>query len=162
MPRTLLPLLLLLACLAAAPAAAQTSGAPPERLAAAIEMLEAMNTPAEMEAGMEMMLQQQMEMNPMLASMEGVMRDFLSRHMSWDALREPLGELYAERMTAEEMRAVTAFYRSPAGRRLADLAPELGTAAGELGERQVMDNAAELQRMIMDHLAQMEDGKAKP
>lgn len=44
-------------------------------------------------------------------------------------------QVYAEMFTAEELQAINAFYRTPAGARLVELMPELTRRSGLVGQR---------------------------
>jgi uncharacterized protein len=148
MKKTLLTLALLVAC--AAPAAAQEFA--PSHMAAADELLEAARMRDVMETSMESMLQMQMENQPELRELEPVMRAFFERYVSWDATKGEYARLYAMHFSEAELRELAAFYRTPLGRKLADVTPSLTIEGGKLGQRLVEQNMGELQRMILEHM----------
>lgn len=147
----------LLACLAAlcaAPVTAQQR-TPTER--AALELLEVMNMPEVMRLTMEATMAAQIAQNPDMEMFADVMRDFLGRHMAWNRLRDRFVEMYARHFTLQELRDLTAFYGTSTGQKLARVTPELTLEASAIGERVVEENSAELQRLIMERLMELED-----
>jgi uncharacterized protein len=140
---------LALLCAAAAPALAQPSQ---DRIAAAHDLLEAAGQQAIMEGAMEVMLQAQLESNPELREFEPVLREFFSRYLNWNLLRDGYARIYAERFTTQELREITAFFRTPTGRKMALETPAMMQEGGRLGEQAVENNIAELQRMLMEHM----------
>ena len=110
----------LAALLLALPAAAQAPSA--SHRAAAMALLEAMDARKAFHDGLEMQLAQ----SPLVA--EGgkqgttfleVMREFTTTHLPWDSVAPMFVEVYTVRFTEAELRAITAFHRTPAGRKLA-------------------------------------------
>lgn len=148
MKKLLLALALTIAT--AAPALAQTYAA--SHLAAAEDLLDVANVRGAMESGLETMLSTQLEQQPMLRELEGVMREFFTRFANWETMKPEFAMLYASRFTEAELREVAAFYRTPVGRKLAAETPALTEEAGQLGQRVVERNLPELQRMVMEHL----------
>jgi uncharacterized protein len=146
------PLLALAALLLACAVPADAQEISPARMAAAEDLLEAARMQQVMETSMEAMLQMQMENQPELRELEPVMRGFFATHVSWEQTKGAYARLYAERFTEAELREIAAFYRTPVGRKLAEVTPDLTVEGGRLGERLVQENLPELQRMIMEHL----------
>lgn len=152
MKKTLLSLALLV--LSAAPAAAQHSAS---HMAAAHDLLEATRMREVMETSMEAMLQMQLEQNPTIRELEPVMREFFARYVTWERTKDEYARIYAAEFSESELRDIAAFYRTPTGRKLADVTPRLTMEGGRLGERLVQENLGELQRMITEYMAR-DDG----
>jgi hypothetical protein len=72
------------------------------------------------------------------------LRDFLREHLTWAQLKPEYVRIYAELFTVKELQQLTAFYRTPVGRKLARLSPEIA-------ERQ-MESAT---RYVQPHLPQL-------
>lgn len=144
-----LVLALSLALLTGVPAAAQHSES---HRAAAIELLEATRISETLKSSINTMMEVQLRGNPQLRAVEGVMRTFLDKYLSWENLKDEYAEIYAGHFTEDELRELTAFYRTPAGQKLASATPALMTEGARLGERVVQEHSAELQQMIMEHL----------
>ncbi|MFL5540638.1 MAG: DUF2059 domain-containing protein [Longimicrobiaceae bacterium] len=141
------PTILLLAALlalGARPAAAQE----PLRHELALQLLEAMRMPEQIQASLATVAATQARMNPDLPGLGDLLREFLARYVTWDALKDEYADLYAGAFTEEELREMAAFYRTPAGQKLARATPQLSRLGAELGERVMRAHAAELQEMI--------------
>jgi hypothetical protein len=138
------------------PAPAQAAAARPEptaeQRAAALELLEALDVAGTLEASINTMMEIQMQTNPAVRSVESVIREFFRRHISWNALKGGYTDLYARTFTASELREMTAFYRTPTGRKLARAMPHLMREGAALGDRAVQEHSEELRRMILEHL----------
>jgi hypothetical protein len=109
----------LAALLLALPAAAQAPSA--SHRAAARDLLASMDMERTFLDAMEMQLAQ----SPIVTQggkrgtlFAEVMREFSATYMPWDSLAPMFEEVYAARFTEAEMRAIAAFHRTPAGRKL--------------------------------------------
>ena len=69
------------------------------------------------------------------------------------ALLETTAEIYAEKFSADELRAILAFYKSPVGVKLKALAPELTLAGVEASQTSMMDVMSSFQAKIQETLA---------
>ncbi|HVG45637.1 MAG TPA: DUF2059 domain-containing protein [Longimicrobium sp.] len=143
MKRTILVLAALVA-LGARPAAAQE----PLRHELALQLLEAMRMPEQIQASLATVVATQTRLNPDIPGLQEALRDFLGRYLTWDALKEEYAEIYAGAFTEEELREMAAFYRTPTGQKLARSTPQLTRLGAELGERTLRAHAAELDEMI--------------
>lgn len=134
-----------------------------DRDAVAGELLDSLGMDQALKDMTGMILDMQLESHPELEPYRGVMTQFLHKHMSYAALREELVAIYVAEFTVEELRAARDFYASPEGKRFVSLQPRLMQMGGELGERRVNENAAELEAAITAEKARLEaaaDGKA--
>jgi hypothetical protein len=142
--KTTILLLATLLALGARPAAAQE----PLRHELALQLLEAMRMPEQIQASLATVAATQARMNPDLPGLGDLLREFLARYVTWDALKDEYAALYAGAFTEEELREMAAFYRTPAGQKLARATPQLSRQGAEIGERVMRAHAAELQEMI--------------
>jgi uncharacterized protein len=143
----------LVACLlAAAPSHADEA-----RLAAAHELLEAMEMERNFEQMIEVALDAQLSQKPELAAYRPVFRAFFAKHMSYPALAPKLAAIYAAEFTTEEMSQVRAFYATPAGRKFTQRMPELFAKGAQVGQEAVQAHLPELVEMI-----QAEQQRQKP
>ena len=117
---------------------------------AAERLLDAADTPKAMRSAMDLMLQAQLRAAPQLAPFETVLRTFLDRSVSFEALKDALVSLYVADFTESELNEIAAFYRTPAGAKAVARMPVLMARGGQLGERRVRANQAELVRMIQE------------
>jgi hypothetical protein len=151
MKKSLSAALALALALAAGGAHAQSAA---EQRAAATELLVAMRAPEALQGSIQATVDAQLRASPELAGVQDVIRDFIARYVSWDALREQYVEIYASSFTEDELRAMTDFYRSDVGQKLARATPRLTAQLAALGERAVQEHRAELQRLILARLSQ--------
>ena len=117
---------------------------------AAERLLDAAGTPTAMRAAMDSMLQMQLRGAPQLAPYEGVLRTFLEKHVSYEALKDELLALYVADFTEAELDEIAAFYRTPTGTKAVARLPMLVSRASQLGERRVRSNQGELVRLIQE------------
>ncbi|MGE0354654.1 MAG: DUF2059 domain-containing protein [Gemmatimonadales bacterium] len=133
-----------LVSLTAAPAQAQTTGA----VSAATELLQVMRVDRTIRLAVATTFDAEIAKDPSLAVYREVMLEFTGRYLSWDALGSNLVSLYAETFTEDELRALTAFYRTPVGQKLIEVQPELMRKGSEMGQNAVMSHMGELQEML--------------
>jgi len=129
---------------AAGPTAAQSPG----RLAAAEDLLVAMNAERMYERSLDQMLSAQLEANPDLAPFAPVMKQFFRDFVSWEAVRPEHLRVHAERFSEAELRELATFYRTPLGRRVIEESPAIATELGMVGQRLVEANQPELFRRL--------------
>lgn len=159
--------LLWAACLllcAAVPAAAQEEPSPGE-MAAVRELLEVMRMRENMQRTMELMLGGALG-EDMPPGFTEAMREFFAEHFRYDDMHEGFVRVYTELFTEEELRAFTAFYRTPAGQRFVELTPEIARRTQEV-TAQIMEEAMpDLMRIMMEAMEEegmpVEAEKAPP
>jgi len=66
---------------------------------------------------------------------------------------ETTATLYAEKFSADELRAMLEFYKSPVGIKLKELAPEFALAGVEASQTTMMDVMSSFQTKIQETLA---------
>jgi uncharacterized protein len=140
----------------AAPAGAQL---PASHREAAMDLLVAMRVPETLQASMNAALQSQLQGNPQMRAVEPVLRDFLAKYITWDALKDQYADIYANAFSEDELREMAAFYRTDTGQKLARLTPALLRQGIELGDRAVQQHLPELQQMIEQRLTTAQPAK---
>jgi hypothetical protein len=148
----------------AAPASAQDTPAPdaaqvePDRLAAARDLLLATNTDAQFAAVIPMMfgqLKQSMPTsNPTMQQeldqvFDEVQRQFIERR---NEVLDQIAILYAQRFSADEMRSLADFYRSPIGQKFIVAVPELTAEAMKMGSVWSRRIAMDAERKVRDEM----------
>lgn len=137
----------LLLC-AAVPAAAQEEPSAGE-VAAIREMLEVSRTRENFIRGMEL----GMEAGGMMQlddRMRKAVRDFMDEHFSYEELEPDFIRAYADQFSEEDIRAMTAFYRTPAGARFVERTPELTIAVQQATMGRMMELMPELMQRLME------------
>lgn len=148
MMRTLLVAAALAVC-AAVPAAAQEEPSPGE-VAAIREMLEVSRTRENFIRGMELGMAQGGGMVQIDGRMREVLREFMDEHFSYEELEPDFIRAYAEQFTEDEIRAFTAFYRTPAGARFVERTPELGIAIQRITMERLTEALPQLMQRMME------------
>lgn len=145
MTRLALLLALLLAPLAVA---AQTSEAPaPEAVRTLLEVSGSRDAYAQ---GISLALDGMGAGNPQMERLRPVFEEFYATYASWDDVEPEFVQLYRDLFSANEVEALTAWYRTPIGERFREVQPELQRRSMEIGQRMVMEHQAELQTMIQE------------
>jgi uncharacterized protein len=150
----------------AGPAFAQDTAAPPataaqvepDRLAAARDLLQATNTDAQFTAVIPMMFSQlkqslapsgpkmQQELDQVF---EEVQKQFIERR---NEVLDQIAILYAQKFTAEEMKSLADFYRSPIGQKFIVAVPDLTAEAMKMGNAWGRRIAMDAERKVRDEM----------
>lgn len=140
----------------ATPAAAQQARAfTPSHLQAAREYLEAVHVQQLAAAGVEVTLDQQIRTSPEMEPYRAAMMEWARELFASAEAKTAFAELYAEAFNEADLRALTAFYRTPLGQRVAQIQPKLAERGAEVGRRLAESHQADL-------VARLERVKPKP
>jgi len=129
---------------------------------AASDLFGAMDLAQVLATSIDVTLQQQLDQNPGLRPFEEVMREFLSRYMTLDAMGEPLIALYTDRFSELELRQMAWFYRTPVGQRSTAELPELMRRSVEIGIGLVEEHKGELEDAIRSFVRQHPEAQQWP
>ena len=111
-------------------------------------LLQAMDMDKVMNASIEQITDSQLKQNPSLMPYREVMAEFFRRHMHFEAVKEPIAELYGNAYTAKELEDLTRFYETPTGKKSIQLMPLLMSKGAEIGMAQVRPHMPELKKMV--------------
>lgn len=155
--------ILLLGCILAlsAPAAAQPGTPPaessrtiaPSHLAVAREFLDVIRMQEAAAAGMEVSMNEQIEINPELKPYQGVIQKWAREIFASEEAKNAFATAYAETFSEAELRELIAFYRTPLGRRLAENQTALVLRGAEIGRRLADAHQAELMQRLQEAMA---------
>lgn len=120
---------------------------------AALDLLHLMPIQANLDALLDTLLKQQLSTQPALQQFEPEMRAFFAKHLSADAIREPIAALYVKHFSELELRQTVTFYQTPTGRRMMLEQPKLLEAGAAIGMRAIEEHKGELVEMIQKKLA---------
>lgn len=135
-------------CLAGAALADEASHkAAVEKLFATMEM------PITHKATIDRMLQTQMQANPAMAAMRGVLEPFLNKHLGWEAMKEEMVKLYEEAFTEAEIVELEKFYLSPVGRKTLRKLPGLMAKGMATAQQKMQAHMPELQAALQAEAA---------
>ncbi len=112
--------------------------------ASAMQRLLGLNMPGE--------LQQEVEL------LQREMGTVLDRHMGWNAIKADYLQIYGEAFSEEELDAILAFYRTPAGQALVERQPQMMERSAVVVQRKMEQATPEVQAMLA---AWMEKMKAR-
>jgi hypothetical protein len=118
--------------------------------AALKEMFKVTHMDEVMSKTIETMLDQQVQQNPAIAKYRHVMSLFFQKYMSWQSLEDDMMKIYMEEFTEDEIKELTAFYRTPLGQKAITKAPAMMAKGAEIGQQRVQQNIGELRKMIAD------------
>lgn len=93
------------------------------------------------------------EQKAQLAKFQDQVFDYVNSQMGWKALEPEYVKLYADTFTDEELDAMIAFYRSPAGMSMIAKTPELTQKSFAISQQRMTTVMPELQKMIREFAA---------
>ncbi|MBI1325143.1 DUF2059 domain-containing protein [bacterium] len=97
-------------------------------------------------------IDQQAKANPMLIQLKPVMKKFMRQHFNYEVMKDDLIKIHMEEFTEQELKEITAFYRTPVGQKAVKKMMPLQQKCSELGMKRVQENIGELQRMVVEEL----------
>ena len=116
--------------------------------AAAYELLEAMQLPAQLKQTLDGLVEMQMRSNPKLVPYKSIFTEFFNKYMSFETLKKGYADIYLDSFSAAELKELTAFYKSPIGRKMASKTAEFTLRGAALGQKMVQDHQLELQSAL--------------
>lgn len=102
----------------------------------------------------DQILDAQTKSAPQLAKMREPMKEFFTKYMGWDAMKDDLAKIYADNFTEQELNDITAFYKTPTGTKMSQALPSLMAEGAQLGQRRVQEHMGELKEMIEKSMAE--------
>lgn len=88
------------------------------------------------------------------ASFVEVMKKFMGKYFSWDVIKTDLSVMYASEFSEADLKELTAFYNTPAGKRFSEKLPILTQKGALMGQKIIKDHQEELQQMMKDAFKQ--------
>lgn len=140
----------------AAPAAAQPEPSASE-VAAVRELLEVSRTRENFIRAMELGMEQG-GMGEMTPRIRAVLRQFMDEHFRYDEMEPDFIRMYTETFTEEEIRGLTAFYRTPVGQRAIETLPEISAASQRIVMQRLQSAMPELIRRMTEAMEEQESG----
>jgi hypothetical protein len=142
--------MLFLGTLAHAQTTTSTAAVSPERLKAAQGLLTATDVGNQMTAMYNNIIETSSAQIPedKKVKFKEVMRTFLNKYMSYASLEPELVKIYAEEFTEQELKDITKFYLTPAGKKMAQKLSVLQQKGMAIGQQRVQAHMAELQESM--------------
>jgi hypothetical protein len=116
--------------------------------AAAEALLNLMDMDKLMAKSVDQMLQMQVKQNPSIAPYEAQMKAFLNKYMSWASMKDDMVKIYVGEFTEPELKELTAFYKTPLGKKTVEKMPALMMKGAELSQNRIQAHMGELQSAI--------------
>jgi hypothetical protein len=98
-------------------------------------------------------VQLQLRQNPQLGQHEAVVREFFTKYIGWNALKNDITGMYLSTFNEKELEQINAFYITPAGQKVIKVVPELVQQRNQLAMQRLQQNIAELQQIIAPPVA---------
>lgn len=146
--------LLILLTLFCTPLMAQDAANSHEK--AAEELLRVMDAPGLLDQSVDAVIDGQIQAVPDLAMFEDIMKSFMRKYMSWENMRPFYIDIYMEAFTETELREITAFYKTDAGKKAARLTPVLLQRGMEAGQQLVQEHLPELEQQIQARVLELQ------
>lgn len=83
-----------------------------------------------------------------VAELKEAMLGFMKDVMNWDDLKPEFIRIYAESFTVAELRDLSAFYKTPTGKKSLEKMPELMNKGMAMGQERMMTRQEDLQKLI--------------
>jgi uncharacterized protein len=138
------------------PAAAARPAISAGHRAAAAELLVVTETERQLREGIASAFDLQVRANPLLGPFRDVMQRYADKYLDWATMQPELVDVYASTFSEPELRDMIAFYRTPTGRRVVRLLPEVTARAQQVAERRVAAHVDELNRMIQQRAVDLQ------
>ncbi len=151
-------ILVLAISLCGRPAAAQAPSPPPDAMAAARELVTASRAADQLKTLLPLIMQQLkpaiVQGRPEVArDFDAVMPQLIeSANARSEAFAEATAVIYANNFTADELRQVTAFYRSPVGQKFLEKMPAIAQESLAMGQKFGQALAGDLRNRIIEEL----------
>lgn len=100
----------------------------------------------------EVQIQQQPELEPY----KEIFSDFFDKYLSWKMIKDEIIALYSKTYTIEEIKALTAFYNTPVGKKSLKSMPELTAQSAAIGQQRIKKHEKELLDLISEAQASRE------
>ena len=107
------------------------------------------------------MLDVQIKQNPKLVPLRKVMTKFFDKYMGWETMKDDMARIYSTKFTLAEINELIAFYKTPIGKKMAKLVPELTAEGAALGQQRVQANLHVLRQMIKAEVEKQQKTKTK-
>lgn len=120
--------------------------------AAAKEVLKAMDMENQLQAGIDVAMEQMSKTSPVPLpdAQKEKIKKFLTKYMGWEGLEDDFVKIYVKTYTEDELKDIAAFYKTPTGKKMASKAAEIAKQSMELGQKRVQENQAELIKILTE------------
>lgn len=131
---------------------AQTQAPSASHTQAAEALLTAMETPKTVNDNLQQMITMQMEQMPAMKQAEVEVRSFFAKYMGWEAIKADLVKMYTDEFTEKELKDMTAFFKTPTGKKMAAKQSTLTMKSAQIGQEKIEPHMMELQQILQQKL----------
>lgn len=117
---------------------------------AALDMMQASGVPEMLKRAFEAQLESQFKAVPELEKLRPQLTEFYRKAFSFKELENDLCALYMKHYTQEELQQITAFYKTPAGKKKAKVDGQLSSELGTLFLKHSEKKMPELQKLLQN------------
>jgi len=131
---------------------AQETTFTPEHLKAAQELFNATDEKAKLQTAITTVVKLQSMKLPedKRAAFEEVMHNFMNKYLTWELISDKMSDLYAGEFTTEELQQLTAFYKTPTGKKYALKLPQILLKTEQIGQQLASAHQEELKTMMQN------------
>jgi hypothetical protein len=129
---------------------------------ATTELLELMEVERSMVGGATTMTDVMLQQNPTLVPFRDVLITWAEKTMTWERFEGKVVAMYAEAFSEAEIRDLIVFYKTPTGKKMIQLGPQLTQQGAQLGAQVARENEDELMRMLEKRAAELAPEPATP
>lgn len=115
---------------------------------AALEMMQVKGVPEMLKRSFDAQLENEIRALPELEKYRSQLAEFYSKAFSFKELEPDLCALYMKHYTQEEMKQITAFYKTPVGKKMRKVNILLTAEVGRLFQKHAEKKMPELQKLL--------------
>ena len=122
---------------------------------AAIEYLKAQHAIESTQKGALFMFELKIQRNPDLSSFRDIITKWVKKHYTWENLSPAMIKVAMDTFTEIELREMTAFYKTPTGKKLLKKNPELMRESGKITTIVFEKYKADLNKMFDERIKEL-------
>lgn len=103
----------------------------------------------------ELIIDNHIKSNPGLAQFRPVLEQFFNKYLRWEVVEPKMVALYSESFTTDEVRELSAFFSTEAGKKWAQVQPDLVMKGAKIGQEAVQAHTDELRDMMNAQVQQL-------
>ncbi len=93
--------------------------------------------------------EQMVKRRSMLKSVEPDIKNFYNKYIGWNSIKDDLAKVYAKYFTAEDIKKLEAFYKTPVGKKTLEVMPQLMREGRKIGMKRIIEHRGELKDIIL-------------
>lgn len=117
-------------------------------LKAAYELMDSCQFEKTMNEAIDKTIEMVKNMDPNLADKEAQLRKYYEKYMSPSVLRKDVAEMYAEVFTEQELKDLTAFYKTSTGQKTIEKLPQVMQFSMQRAQANIMEHMGELEAIL--------------